>query len=427
MEIALVPAPRPPDATVRVVGSKSLTNRALLLAALADGVSHLDNCLVADDSRAMVECLRGLGVSVMLDESRRVAEVCGCGGQWPASAARLECGAAGTVARFLLAAACVGAGEYELDGGPRLRERPIAPLVDALRGLGARIESPRNAEALPLRVMARGLRGGTAFFDHAESSQFVSAILMAAPLARGDVLIELEGPLVSRPYVEMTLALLRHHGAAALGHAGRKFIVPGMQRYAPRRLAIEPDASAASYFLAAAAICGGRVCVAGLGSGTLQGDLGFVRVLERMGCGVEQSADATAVIGPRDGWLTGVDVTLVDMPDVAPTLAVAALFAAGPTRIRGVANLRVKECDRLAALAAELGKLGAAVDVHADGLTIDPPAAPRAAAIDTHDDHRMAMSFALAGLRLPGVVLRGVECVSKSYPGFFDDWRQLTG
>lgn len=402
-------------------GSKSLTNRALLLAALAEGTSRIDNVLVADDSRAMVDCLAALGVAIELDAASRTASVQGCGGDWPADEARLDCGAAGTVARFLAAAATLGSGFYTLDGSARLRERPIEPLVSALRALGASILDDR----LPLRIAARGLSGGTAWFEHAESSQFISALLMAAPRARGDVFIELEGPLVSRPFVRMTLAFMERFGVSALDQQMRKFIVAGSQRYVATSLEIEPDATAASYFLAAAAVTGGRVSLPGLGKASLQGDVDFCRTLESMGCCVERSTDSLALSGPPVGSLRGIDADLCDMPDVAQTLAVVALFATGPTRIRGVSNLRVKETDRLAALAAELTKLGASVRVHADGLEIEPPARPVGAAIDTYGDHRMAMSFAVAGLRVPNMVIRDAECVGKTYPGFFADWERI--
>ncbi len=426
-DLALHPASRPVEGVVRPPGSKSQTVRALLLAALAEGRSQIDRLLLADDTRLMVDALRGLGVLIALEESALRASVSGCGGRWPNDAAQLFCGNAGTVARFLTAACCLGTGEYVLDGSSRMRCRPMRPLVDALRDLGAQLSADADEDFLPLRVAARGLRGGRTALRGAESSQFLSALLMAAPRAAGDVFIEATGTLVSAPYVRMTLAMMEESGAAVLAEGLERFVVPAPQAYAPATIEIEPDATAASYFFAAAAVTGGRVTVPGLGCGSVQGDLAFLDVLRDMGCVVEQSPDATTVIGPRDGALRGVHADLQSMPDVAPTLAVLALFAAGPTRLRRVAHLRHKESDRLAALGTGLSRLGAEVEFHEDGLTIHPPPAPRPAEIETHDDHRMVMSFALATLRLDGIVLRDVECVAKSYPGFFDDWRRLTG
>jgi len=426
-DVVLRPPSRPLDAEVRPPGSKSLTNRALLLAALADGPSRIDNILVAEDTRLMLDGLRGLGVRIAADEQRCVASVAGCGGRWPNGEASLYCGNAGTVARFLAAAVCVGQGDYLLDGSLRMRQRPIAPLVDALKDVGASIGYAAGDGAFPLSIAARGLRGGTTRFEHPESSQFVSALLMAAPLARGDVMIDVRGPLVSAPFVRMTLALMEQFGAAVVEDELRKFIVPGTQRYAGQDITIEPDATAASYFFAAAALASGRVRVSGLGSESVQGDMAFLGVLESMGCRVERRPNQTLVIGPPAGSLHGVEADLGPMPDVAPTLGVLAVFADGPTRIRNVANLRVKESDRIAAIATEVQKLGAEAEIHADGITIRPARSPHAAVIDTYDDHRIAMSFALAGLRLDGVTIRDAECVSKTYPGFFEDWSRVTG
>ncbi len=425
--IVLRPPPRPIDAEVRPPGSKSLTNRALLLAALADGPSRVENILAAEDTRLMLDCLRSLGVSIAADENRCIANVAGCGGRWPAGEASLYCGNAGTVARFLTAALCVGQGEFLLDGSARMRQRPIEPLVDAMRELGGAISYAAGAGQFPLEIAAGGLRGGTVRFDDPESSQFVSALLMAAPLARGDVMIEIRGPLVSGPFVRMTLTMMERFGAAVVEDQLRKFIVPGTQRYAGQQIEIEPDATAASYFFGAAAITGGRIRVSGLGSASVQGDMAFLGVLESMGCRVQRRESETVIIGPPAGVMSGVDADLGEMPDVAPTLGVLAVFANSPTRIRNVANLRVKESDRIAAIATEVQKLGAETEIHADGLTIRPARSPHAAAINTYDDHRIAMSFALAGLRLDGVTIKDAGCVGKTYPKFFEDWSRVTG
>lgn len=422
--IRLVVPKGPVDTAVRLPGSKSLTNRALVLAAMAQGPSQLDEVLIADDTRLMIEALRSLGVDVRLDHERRRVRIRGCGGFWPGGEADIFCGNAGTVMRFLTAACCVGVGEYRLDGSLRMRERPLGDLVNALRDLGAVIECESVEGFCPLVVQARGLRGGRVQFKRPVSSQFVSAILMAAPRAANDVMIEIVGELPSDPFVRMTLGLMEVFGGAAVEDGMRKFIVPGGQSYSGAHYEVEPDATAASYFFAAAAVTGGRVAVEGLGSQTRQGDWRFVDVLERMGCRVEREPRRTTVWGPPAGGLRGVDVDLNDMPDVAQTLAVLAAFAGGPTRIRNVANLRVKETDRLAALASELGRMGVQADTSGDGITIQP-GEPRPAIIETYGDHRMAMSFALAGLRVDRMMIRDPGCVSKTFPEFFEVWASL--
>ena len=443
-EITLRAVARPVDRTVRLPGSKSLTNRALLVAALAGGTSPLEGALLADDTRLMIEALRALGIGVREAASdpggrREAAEVVveGHGGYWPNAEADLFCGNAGTAMRFLTAACAIGRGEYRLDGVPRMRARPIGDLVEALRCLGALIECQEREGYCPLLVHACGLRGGTVRLESPPSSQFVSALLMAAPYAARDVMIDVAGALPSEPYVGITLRVMEAFGAAvveercstaALGCVPGgpwKFIVPARQTYRATRYRIEPDASAAAYFLAAAALTGGRVTVEGLGAASCQGDARFVEVLERMGCRVDRTEDATTVWGPADGRLRGIDVDLNAMPDTAPTLAVLAAFAEGPTRIRNVGNLRIKETDRLAALAAELGRMGVETAVHDDGIEIRPAGPPKSAVIETYDDHRMAMSFALAGLRVDGLVIRNPRCVSKTFPGFFELWAGL--
>ncbi len=424
-EITLRPISGPIDQAVRLPGSKSLTNRALLASGLARGSSQIDGLLVAEDTRLMVDALRSLGIGIQLDEDRPGAVVLGCGGHWPHSEADLFCGNAGTVIRFLTAACCIGHGQYRLDGVARMRQRPIGELVDALRDLGASIGYEEEEGYCPLTVSGRGLGGGRVRLERPASSQFVSALLMAAPLAGRDVMIEVSGPLPSKPYVRMTLGVMEAFGVMVVEDGMEKFIIPGGQTYAAAQYGVEPDASAASYFLAAAALTGGRVTVEGLGRGSCQGDARFVDVLAEMGCRVEQAEQSTTVWGPAGGRLRGVDVDLNDLPDVAQTLAVLAAFAEGTTRIRNVANLRIKETDRLQALATELGRLGVRTEVQEEGITIHGGQAPRAAAIETYGDHRMAMSFALAGLRVPNMVIRDPDCVGKTFPGFFDLWADL--
>lgn len=423
--ITLRPLDRPVDQTVRLPGSKSLTNRALLLAALADGISEVDGVLLADDTELMLDALTKLGAAVRLDRGEKRAVVRGCGGNWPADEADLFCGNAGTAMRFLTAACCLGNGSYRLDGVPRMRARPLGDLIAALRDLGADIRCEADEGFCPLVVQAKGLRGGAVRFCGPASSQFVSALLMAAPRASGDVLIDVEGALPSEPFVRMTLSIMDRFGVVAAADRMAKFVVPGGQTYRACRYEVEPDATAASYFFGAAALTGGRITVEGLGASSCQGDCGFVDVLERMGCRADRRPDGTTVWGPSDGNLRGVDVDLNAMPDVAQTLAVLAAFADGPTTIRSVGSLRVKETDRLAALAAELGRMGVETDVWEDGITIRSQRTPVAARIETYNDHRMAMSFALAGLRVEGVQIANPGCVSKTFPGFFDAWGRL--
>lgn len=423
--LRLHPISGPVDRTICLPGSKSLTNRALLTAALADGPSELTGVLFAEDTECMMDCLGKLGVSLDADRERRRVRVRGVSTPWPQSEAELDCRNAGTVIRFLTAACAGSRGRYRLDGVERMRQRPIGNLVGALCDLGASIEFDGEPGFCPLTVNAAGLRGGTVRMDATASSQFVSALLLAAPLADRDVMIELAAAAPSRPYIAMTLSVMERFGVSVVQHEFSRFIVPSSQSYRAISYDIEPDASAASYFFAAAALTGGRVTVDGLGRRSVQGDLGFADVLCRMGCRVDQTDTATTVCGPADGRLDGVDVDLNDMPDVVQTLAVLAAFAEGPTRIRNVPNLRLKETDRLSALAAELARMGVDAVVEPDGLTIRPTGVPESAEIETYGDHRMAMSFALAGLRLDGMVIRDPDCVSKTFPEFFDLWSDL--
>jgi 3-phosphoshikimate 1-carboxyvinyltransferase len=404
---------------VRPPGSKSLTNRYLTCAALADGTSRLHGASASVDTARLVAGLRQLGIEAEVLENLQRINVRGARGHLPADRAEIDVGNAGTAMRFLTALATLGRGVYRLDGSERMRQRPIGPLVGALQDLGADISYDHMGGYPPLTVGAGGLSGGQVRINAPESSQFVSALLMVAPYAAGDVFIAVDGKLPSQPYVEMTIALMRSMGAEVLSAEGRRFVVAAGQRYHGGEYEIEADASAATYFWAAAAVSGGCVRVRGVGRASRQGDVAFVDVLEQMGCLVRAGDDFLEVQGPSNGQLRGISIDLNDMPDTVQTLAVVALFAAGATEIRNVANLRIKETDRLAALAAELTRLGAQVEVRPDGLTVFPPATLTPATIETYDDHRMAMSFAVAGLASAGVVIRNAGCVAKSYPDFF--------
>ncbi len=425
------PSTRPLDATVTLPGSKSITNRALIAASLADGDSLIRNLLLAEDTHLMIEALRALGINITIDEEGCVAEVTGCKGHLPASEAELFCGNSGTTIRFCTALVALGHGQFKLDGIPRMRERPIGGLVDVLRSLGAGVEYLGNEACPPLVVHANGLSGGLVEFRSPLSSQMVSGLMLAAPYASRDLLIDVTGDVPSASYIKMTTAVMDMFGVCVIeqfngGEA--KLIIAAPQRYQGGTVAIEPDASNATYFLAAPAIVGGQVTVDGLGTDSIQGDTSFVDLLERMGCKISRGSNHLSVHGPGEGdRLRGIDVDLNEMPDTAQTLAVLALFADGPTVIRNVANLRLKETDRLSALSSELTKLGALVDEQPDGLHITPPVKVVPAAIDTYGDHRMAMSFALAGLKCPGISINDHECCRKTFPDFFSRLERMAG
>ena len=400
------PLARPPDASVAHPGSKSNTNRALVCAALARQPSTLTGALLADDTEAMIICLRRLGTKVEVDGTtlsvtRR---------KW-GEAATLDARLSGTTARFLLPVLALGSGTYKLDGEAPLRARPMGPSLDALRSLGAHVAG----DALPVEVRGPVL-GGTVQVSGDASSQFLSGLLLAgAVMARG-LTIELTTPLVSRPYVDLTIDVMRHFGATVEGLS-----VP-FTGYTGQHYAIEPDASAASYFFAAAAITGGRVKVEGLGRSSRQGDVAFVEVLERMGAAVSWGDDSITVRGT--GTLRGIDVDLADMSDMAQTLAAVAVFAESPTRVTGIGFIRKKETDRIGNTVAELRKLGIEAREEPDGFVVRP-ASPMAGRVETYDDHRMAMSFALLGLKSSGIEIADPDCVVKTFPEFWETLESL--
>jgi len=413
----------PVSGEVRVPGSKSITNRALLVAALADGASVVENPLFSDDSYWLMAALAELGFEVRADRAAGRVEIGGLGGEIPAREAELFVGNAGTVARFMPPFLALGGGMYVVDGVARMRERPIGDLVGAMRALGARVGYAGDEGRFPLRVAGGGLRGGSVRVDASKSSQFVSGLLIAAPYARGPVEVVAEGRK-DWPYVALTAGVMRAFGVEVAAD-GATYRVP-LGTYRPRRpYAVEPDASGASYFFAAAALTGGRVRVPGLGRASSQGDLRFLEVLSEMGCAVEVGEDAVEVRGPEDGRLRGVSVRMSDFSDTMMTLAVLAPFAEGPTTISGVAHTRHQESDRVGAVAAELSRLGVRVEESEDGLRIQPgPVRPREP-VETYDDHRMAMAFALVGLAVPGVRVKNPACVAKTLPGYFELLRDL--
>jgi 3-phosphoshikimate 1-carboxyvinyltransferase len=408
--------------SIRPPGSKSITNRALVCAALASGRSELRGVLDSDDTRVMVDSLQRLGLEVAEDWAGERLVVEGCGGRLPRESADLFVGNSGTTVRFLTALVALGQGSYRLDGVPRMRERPIQDLLDALRDLGVDAVSEAGTGCPPVLVRASGLAGGRVRIRGDVSSQFLSGLLLSAPYARERLTIEVAGQLVSQPYVTMTCQVMEAFGGR-VDREGANLRVSNDHPYRPRLYWIEPDASAASYFWAAAAITGGSVVVEGLTPEAMQGDVKFCDCLRQMGCRVETLADGIRVTG---GELRGIDVDMNAISDTVQTLAAVALFAQGPTRVHGVGHIRHKETDRIGDLARELRKLGATVNEDADGLEIHPGPL-HGARIATYDDHRMAMSLSLPGLRVPGVVIENPGCTAKTYPKYFDDLDRLAG
>jgi 3-phosphoshikimate 1-carboxyvinyltransferase len=447
-QLEILPLSKPPSAGVQVPGSKSITNRALVLAALsAKGfTSALRGALRSEDTELMINALRALGFRVLTEWNEPVVFVSSHEEEplIPAHQADLFVGNSGTTMRFLTAMVSLGQGRYRLDGAQRMRERPIEDLLAVLRQLGVKANSERNNGCPPVIVEADGLKGGRVRIKGDVSSQFLSGLLMAAPFAREEVHVVVEGPLVSEPYVSMTARMLRQW-SFFVHTSGTHYQVPGRQgrdlddlardleaevfekKLDPRNRSrlhsydIEPDASAAGYFFAAAAITAGRITVLDIPESSLQGDVGFVDLLEAMGCRVERCSSGITVHGRT---LHGIDVDMNAVSDTVMTLAAVACFADGPTMIRNVAHIRHKETDRLAALATELRKVGAEVKEYADGLEIVPRPL-HGAEIETYNDHRMAMSMALIGLKVPGIVIRNPGCVAKTYPNFFTDLEKL--
>jgi 3-phosphoshikimate 1-carboxyvinyltransferase len=424
--LEIKPVSHPLNATVRVPGSKSLTNRALLIAALANGTTRLTNALFSDDSIYFAKALQNLGFDVRLDEANHEMTVTGLGGKIPASKAELFIGNAGTAARFLSAFLTLGYGEYILDGDTRMRERPIGDLVEALHQLGVELETTNNCP--PVEIFAKGLPGGKTTIAGNVSSQFLSALLMVAPYAKSPIEIELTTDLNSKPYADMTLTIMKDFGVEVQRNEYQSFSIPITTYQLPNILPfshspiatypIESDASAASYFFAAPAICGGTIRVENISFKSIQGDVAFLDVLKQMGYEISAGDNFIEVTGTTD--LHGIDMDMRDIPDTAQTLAVIAPFALSPTRIRGIASARVKETDRVSATCNELKRLGVKVEEHDDGMTIYPCKTFKPANIQTYNDHRMAMAFSLIGLRFDGITIENPSCVSKTFPNYFE-------
>ena len=424
--LLIEPFDGPLDVVVDLPGSKSITNRALVCAALARGRSVLTNALHAEDTEAMVAGLAAMGVAIGADWPAGRVEVEGCAGRPVADLALVDARQSGTTSRFLLPVAGLGEGLRRVDGANRLRERPMGEVLDALRVLGASVHEVGALGHLPAELVGGSLEGGEVTVHGDVSSQFLSGLLLAAPAMPAGLVARLSGELVSRPYVELTEAVMRHFGVEVRRPDERTWAVPA-QAYAAAELAVEPDASAASYAFALAVLVDGQVTVRGLGAGAQQGDLAFVDVLAQMGAAVERGPSATTVRGT--GTLHGVEVDLSQISDTAQTLAVVAAFAEGPTRVTGIGFIRGKETDRIAAVVAELQRLGAEAVEEPDGFVVHPRPL-HGATVRTYDDHRMAMSFALAGARVPGVRIADPDCVAKTFPGYWrllDELRRPTG
>lgn len=413
------------DGEINLPGSKSLSNRALLLAALAEGTTTITNLLDSEDIQHMLTALKKLGVSYELSEDKTMCKVTGNAGPLHHDGAvELFLGNAGTAMRPLCAALCLGSGEFDLTGEPRMSERPIDALVDTLRQSGCEIEYLTVEGFPPVRIKANGLKGGDLSIDGSISSQFLTAILMAAPLAQNDTTIRIVGELVSKPYIDITLHIMKQFGVEVDNDNYQVFKVKGNSGYkAPGRFLVEGDASSASYFLAAGAIKGGRVKVTGIGKNSIQGDTKFANVLEDMGAKIEWADEYIAV---EKGDLKGVDQDMNHIPDAAMTIATAALFAEGKTTIRNVYNWRVKETDRLFAMATELRKLGVEVEEGEDYISVTPAAELKHAAIDTYNDHRIAMCFSLVALSDTPVTINDPGCTAKTFPDYFDKLKTVS-
>jgi 3-phosphoshikimate 1-carboxyvinyltransferase len=418
--LEIEPVTRPVHGSIRPPGSKSITNRAFILAALASGQTVLRGVLDSQDTRVMADSLRRLGIPVVQETSVQTARIDGLGRGPAVEQADLWLENSGTSIRFLTALCTLGRGRFRLDGNARMRERPIGPLVEALRQVGAHIDYELSAGCPPLVIHADGWSSRRITVAGNLSSQYLSALLMSAPASAVDVDVQVAGPLVSRPYIDMTLAMMRQFGARVEEPEENRFLIRA-SGYEGRTYDIEPDASAASYFFGVAAVTGGQVTVEGLTRDALQGDVGFVDVLVQMGCQARWNSGSITLTG---GPLKGIDVDMNAISDTAQTLACVAVFADGPTRIRNVAHMRHKETDRVQAVVTELRRMGITADEHDDGLTVYPGLV-RPGTVATYDDHRMAMSFSLLGLKTPGVRIADPACTSKTYPEYFDDLNRL--
>ena len=408
-------------ATVAAPPSKSYTNRAYIVAALANGQVRLENPLFSDDTRYMREALHQFGVPV--EEEEQATTVQGQGGKLKVPGREVFIGNAGTTMRFLTTFSTLAPGMTRLNGDERMQERPIEDLLACLRQMRLKAESVNNNECPPIEIHGGKPQGGSVTLAGDKSSQYLTSLLLSAPYFQNDTVINIEGELTSKSYVDITLDIMQTFGVSVLNEFYQKFTIPAGQRYRAQSYEVEGDASSASYFFAAAAVTGGEISVTHLNPDSVQGDIHFPDALEQMGCEVKRSGEKITVFGNS---LRGITIHMNNMPDVVQTLAVVALFAKGKTTMTGIKNLRIKETDRIAALANELTRLGASVEAGEDFIIIEP-GTHRPAEVETYDDHRMAMSFAVAGLGIPGVKIKNPRCVDKSFPDFFERFQELYG
>lgn len=410
------------NATIRVPGSKSYTQRALVASALAAGRSVLKGALISEDTGYLMNALRALGADI--DEGGADLTVIGTGGNLATPASAIYMGNNGTGFRFLTSMVCLGQGTYLLDGAQRMRQRPIQPLIDALNLMGVNARCVEENGCPPVQIEARGLAGGRTRLDSGLSSQYVSSLLLASPYAKKDTEIEIDSPLPSWPYVKLTMDVMARFGVDVATTERRFFHIRAPQAYCPADYAIEGDLSSATYFMAAAAIVGETVTISNANPGSIQGDRRFLDILEAMGCRVSASGDGVRITGPLSNH-DDLAFDLNDTPDMVPALAVVCAFRRGETALRNISHLRVKESDRVTALCKELRKIGAHVEEEPDGLIIRG-IADRGAEIECYDDHRIAMSFAIAGLAIDGVIIKDQYCVKKSFPDFWEKLESLS-
>ncbi len=408
-----------PDLRISVPGSKSITNRALLLAALSDGEVKLDDILLSDDSRHFIQCLRDLGFFVFLQEEIRRIRIRGCGSRLPKQEAEIYVGSAGTAARFLTALLGLAGGSYHLDASAQMRKRPMKPLLAALESLGCRVSYDEKEGYFPFTLYSDGLTGSEVTVNIDDSSQFLSALMMAAPLLQRDFTIHVTGRH-GFSYIEMTAEMMRRFGAEVIRPDESTFRIPALSAYKSGSYLIEPDVSAACYFYAMAAISGGTALVPGVHADSIQGDIAFLDLLCRMGCHYEDSRDGIILTGPAGGHLHGIDADMHAFSDQALTLAAIAPFADSPVTIRGISHIRLQECDRIEAILTNLRRMGIRTECSADDVLTIFPGPVQPARIETFGDHRAAMAFAVTGLRSPGITILDPLCCRKTFENYFD-------
>jgi len=412
------------DFQVQIPGSKSITNRALLLAALSQERICLDNVLFSDDSRHFLQCLQDLGFFLEIDEPARRVSVIGTGGRIPRAKAEINVGSAGTAARFLTAFLAACGGEYKILASPQMMSRPMKPLLEALISLGVEFEFLQQEWCLPFAIKSSGLVGGKVKINAERSSQFLSALLMVGAMAKEGLIIEVSGDLPAKPYVEMTLQMMQDFGVEAQNEAYQSFKVPVGDYSAPMEYLIEPDLSNANYFLALATLTGSTVFIPGVRIDSLQGDLGFLKILRQMGSELVFDEQGVFLKGSGNGVFPGVDADLSGMPDQTMTLAALAPFATSPTTIRNIGVIKYHESNRFQAIITELTKLGIRVEAEDDNLIIYP-GMPKPGLIETYDDHRIAMAFALLGLRAPGIMIANPDCTKKTFENYFELFQEV--